>query len=189
MPSPTCCAMKGSRAPWSIWANIRTHRPPSRWASLARRHPQRPGARDRASAARSNSTTWRLAVSGGYGTTFEPSGRFHHIFDPHTGASANRLVDVAVIGPRRRLRTGCRPRSASPARNAPPRCSRPIRDARDPDTAGRDDRDARRCSGVRQCRRVGRNSAAYSAGHARMRRNERAATAAAFSRAFRRSRP
>ena len=40
-----------------------------------------------------------LAVSGGYGTTFEPSGRFHHIFDPHTGASANRLVDVAVIGP------------------------------------------------------------------------------------------
>jgi thiamine biosynthesis lipoprotein len=41
-----------------------------------------------------------LAVSGGYGTTFEPTGRFHHIFDPHTGASANGLVDVAVIGPR-----------------------------------------------------------------------------------------
>jgi thiamine biosynthesis lipoprotein len=41
-----------------------------------------------------------LAVSGGYGTTFEPTGRFHHIFDPHTGASANCLVDVAVIGPR-----------------------------------------------------------------------------------------
>jgi thiamine biosynthesis lipoprotein len=41
-----------------------------------------------------------LAVSGGYGTTFEPSGRFHHIFDPATGASANSLVDVAVIGPR-----------------------------------------------------------------------------------------
>ncbi len=41
-----------------------------------------------------------LAVSGGYGTTFEPSGRFHHIFDPHSGASANSLVDVAVIGPR-----------------------------------------------------------------------------------------
>jgi FAD:protein FMN transferase len=41
-----------------------------------------------------------LAVSGGYGTTFEPSGRFHHIFDPHTGASANGLADVAVIGPR-----------------------------------------------------------------------------------------
>lgn len=41
-----------------------------------------------------------LAVSGGYGTTFEPTGRFHHIFDPHTGASANRLIDVAVTGPR-----------------------------------------------------------------------------------------
>jgi thiamine biosynthesis lipoprotein len=41
-----------------------------------------------------------LAVSGGYGTTFEASGRCHHIFDPRTGASANRLVDVAVIGPR-----------------------------------------------------------------------------------------
>ena len=41
-----------------------------------------------------------LAVSGGYGTTFEPSGRFHHIFDPHSGASANGLVQVAVIGPR-----------------------------------------------------------------------------------------
>jgi thiamine biosynthesis lipoprotein len=41
-----------------------------------------------------------LAVSGGYGTTFEPSGRFHHIFDPATGASASSLVDVAVIGPR-----------------------------------------------------------------------------------------
>ena len=41
-----------------------------------------------------------LAVSGGYGTTFEPTGRFNHIFDPHTGASANGLVDVAVIGPR-----------------------------------------------------------------------------------------
>src|SRR5882672_2063709 len=41
-----------------------------------------------------------LAVSGGYGTTFEESGRYHHIFDPHTGSSANSLVDVAVIGPR-----------------------------------------------------------------------------------------
>ncbi len=41
-----------------------------------------------------------LAVSGGYGTTFEASGRFHHIFDPRTGLSANSLVDVAVIGPR-----------------------------------------------------------------------------------------
>jgi thiamine biosynthesis lipoprotein len=41
-----------------------------------------------------------LAVSGGYGTTFEPSGCVHHILDPRTGASANSVVDVAVIGPR-----------------------------------------------------------------------------------------
>jgi FAD:protein FMN transferase len=47
-----------------------------------------------------------LAVSGGYGTTFEASGRFHHIFDPHTGASANSLVDVAVIGPRATVANG-----------------------------------------------------------------------------------
>ena len=40
-----------------------------------------------------------LAVSGGYGTTFEASGRFHHIFDPRTGASAGTVVDVAVLGP------------------------------------------------------------------------------------------
>jgi FAD:protein FMN transferase len=41
-----------------------------------------------------------LAVSGGYGTTFDASGQCHHIFDPRTGASANNLVAVAVIGPR-----------------------------------------------------------------------------------------
>ena len=41
-----------------------------------------------------------LAVSGGYGTTFEPTGHFHHIFDPQTGLSANQLADAAVIGPR-----------------------------------------------------------------------------------------
>jgi thiamine biosynthesis lipoprotein len=41
-----------------------------------------------------------LAVSGGYGTAFEPSGRFHHIFDPASGASASALAEVAVIAPR-----------------------------------------------------------------------------------------
>jgi len=41
-----------------------------------------------------------LAVSAGYGTTFEPTGRFNHIFDPHTGESANRVLQVSVIGPR-----------------------------------------------------------------------------------------
>ena len=47
-----------------------------------------------------------LAVSGGYGTTFEPTGRFHHIFDPQTGASANKLADATVIGPRATVANG-----------------------------------------------------------------------------------
>jgi thiamine biosynthesis lipoprotein len=41
-----------------------------------------------------------LAVSGGYGTTFEPTGHFNHIFDPRTGSSPNKLADAAVTGPR-----------------------------------------------------------------------------------------
>jgi thiamine biosynthesis lipoprotein len=41
-----------------------------------------------------------LAVSGGYGTLFEPSGRHHHIFDPYNGQSAMRLRDAAVIAKR-----------------------------------------------------------------------------------------
>ena len=41
-----------------------------------------------------------LAVSAGSGTPFEPSGRFHHIFDPATGASAATLTEAAVIAPR-----------------------------------------------------------------------------------------
>jgi FAD:protein FMN transferase len=45
-------------------------------------------------------TDTAMAVSGGYGTTFEPSGRYHHIFDPTTGDSARALIDAAVIGPR-----------------------------------------------------------------------------------------
>lgn len=66
-------------------------------------HPWRIGIRDPRAADRVGRTVeldnMALAVSGGYGTTFEPSGRYHHIFDPHTGASANSLLDVAVIGP------------------------------------------------------------------------------------------
>ncbi len=41
-----------------------------------------------------------LAVSSGAGTRFEPSGKFHHIFDPASGASADRLREVAVVAPR-----------------------------------------------------------------------------------------
>jgi thiamine biosynthesis lipoprotein len=67
-------------------------------------HPWRIGIRDGMSGGQIARTVeledMALAVSGGYGTTFEPSGRCHHIFDPRTGASANGLIDVAVIGPR-----------------------------------------------------------------------------------------
>lgn len=38
-----------------------------------------------------------VATSGGYGTPFEASGRFHHLFDPHTGRCANRYASVSVI--------------------------------------------------------------------------------------------
>ncbi len=41
-----------------------------------------------------------VALSGGYGTVFDPAGRNHHIFDPATGRSASRMTDVAVIAPR-----------------------------------------------------------------------------------------
>jgi thiamine biosynthesis lipoprotein len=41
-----------------------------------------------------------LAVAGGYGTIFESSGRFHHIFDPQSGASTDALADAAVTAPR-----------------------------------------------------------------------------------------
>jgi FAD:protein FMN transferase len=50
-----------------------------------------------------------MAVSGGYGTTFEPSGRFHHIFDPTTGYIARALIDAAVIGPRATVANGLSP--------------------------------------------------------------------------------
>jgi FAD:protein FMN transferase len=47
-----------------------------------------------------------MAVSGGYGTTFEPSGRYHHIFDPTTGDSARALIGAAAIGPRATVANG-----------------------------------------------------------------------------------
>jgi FAD:protein FMN transferase len=38
-----------------------------------------------------------LCTSGGYGTKFEPSGRFHHLFDPATGGSAHHYIAVSVF--------------------------------------------------------------------------------------------
>jgi len=37
-----------------------------------------------------------LATSGGYGTVFDRAGRFHHLFNPRTGASAARYASVSV---------------------------------------------------------------------------------------------
>lgn len=38
-----------------------------------------------------------ICTSGGYGTRFEPTGRFHHLFDPATGASANHTIAASVL--------------------------------------------------------------------------------------------
>jgi thiamine biosynthesis lipoprotein len=40
-----------------------------------------------------------LSTSGGYGTAFDAAGRFNHIFDPATGACANRYRSVSVVAP------------------------------------------------------------------------------------------
>src|SRR5262249_20190391 len=40
-----------------------------------------------------------LAVSGGYGTPFDETGRYHHIFDPRTGLSAAKMTAIAVTAP------------------------------------------------------------------------------------------
>jgi thiamine biosynthesis lipoprotein len=41
-----------------------------------------------------------VASSSGQATRFEPSGRFHHLFDPVTGESAGRYLGVTVLAPR-----------------------------------------------------------------------------------------
>jgi thiamine biosynthesis lipoprotein len=47
-----------------------------------------------------------LAVSGGYGTPFEATGRYHHIFDPRTGLSARRMAAIAVTAPSAMIANG-----------------------------------------------------------------------------------
>ncbi len=46
-----------------------------------------------------NLSNGALCTSGGYGTKFEASGRFHHLFDPLTGASANHYIASSVWAP------------------------------------------------------------------------------------------
>ena len=38
-----------------------------------------------------------IATSGGYGTVFETTSQYHHIFDPATGLSANTHEAVSVV--------------------------------------------------------------------------------------------
>jgi thiamine biosynthesis lipoprotein len=38
-----------------------------------------------------------VSTSGGYGMTFDASGRHHHLFDPRTGRSANHYLSVSVV--------------------------------------------------------------------------------------------
>ncbi len=38
-----------------------------------------------------------VATSGGYGTIFDPNGKFTHIIDPHSGRTAPQLLGVTVI--------------------------------------------------------------------------------------------
>jgi thiamine biosynthesis lipoprotein len=47
-----------------------------------------------------------LAVSGGYGTQFEATGRYNHIFDPRTGLSAGKMAAIAVTAPSAMIANG-----------------------------------------------------------------------------------
>lgn len=40
-----------------------------------------------------------LATSGSYGFRFDPEGRFHHLFDPWSGACPQRYTSVSVLAP------------------------------------------------------------------------------------------
>ena len=38
-----------------------------------------------------------VATSSGYGTMFEPTAKYHHIFNPKTGKSANNYKAVSIV--------------------------------------------------------------------------------------------
>ena len=40
-----------------------------------------------------------IATSGGYGTVFDATGRFHHLFDPVTGRPARHYRSLSIAGP------------------------------------------------------------------------------------------
>jgi len=47
-----------------------------------------------------------LAVSGGYGTPFDETGRYNHIFDPRSGLSASKMAAIAVTAPSAMIANG-----------------------------------------------------------------------------------
>ncbi|MCC6533463.1 MAG: FAD:protein FMN transferase [Burkholderiales bacterium] len=59
-----------------------------------------------------------LATSAGYGTTFGPDPRIHHLLDPYTGRSANHYLSVSAAAPRATLADGL---STTLSLLAPPR--------------------------------------------------------------------
>ena len=62
-----------------------------------------------------------LATSGGYGMQFGEDPSFHHLFDPHTGRSANRWLSVSVEATRAMLADGLSTSLAvMPRESAPP---------------------------------------------------------------------
>ena len=69
-----------------------------------------------------------IATSGGYGYYFDPAGRFTHILDPSTGATAHRWASVTVVADRAEtadgLSTALSTISAEHARTVIPRCAR-----------------------------------------------------------------
>lgn len=72
--------------------------------------PWRVGLRDPKDQARSARTLdledIGLAVSGGYGTPFDETGRYNHIFDPRTGLSADKMAAIAVTAPSAMIANG-----------------------------------------------------------------------------------
>lgn len=69
-----------------------------------------PGGRDWQIGIRDPLAPWRIkdrvalkqgaiATSGGYGTPFDASGRFHHLFDPASGRPANHYRSLSIFGP------------------------------------------------------------------------------------------
>jgi len=51
-------------------------------------------------------TDQAVATSGGYGTRFDPAGRYHHLFDPATGRSSRRCLSVSVVASRATVADG-----------------------------------------------------------------------------------